>query len=91
MEFSFNKNLFNNNVNKKKGILELGNIYNQVQDNYSQYQGLIKNNNNAPRTRTDYDPSKNAGLPITKVATQQYDFKKPESYPEYVTKDLNGF
>ena len=46
MEFSFNKNLFNNNVNKKKGILELGNIYNQVQDNYSQYQGLIKNNNN---------------------------------------------
>jgi len=91
MEFSFNKNLFNNNVNKKKGILELDNIYNQVQDNYSQYQGLIENNNNAPRTRTDYDPSKNAGLPITKVAPQQYDFKKPESYPEYVTKGLSGF
>jgi hypothetical protein len=91
MKFDFN-NIFNNNVNKKKGILELGNIYNNVQNEYDQYQGLIENNkNNQPTTRTDYDPSQNGGYPIHKVAPNFVNFNKPESYPEYVTKDLNGF
>ena len=63
-----------------------------MRDNYNQYQGLIENNkNNAPATRTDYDPSTNAGLPINMVAPQQLNFKKPESYPEYVTQGLTGF
>lgn len=91
MKFDFN-NIFNNNVNKKKGILELGNIYSNVQNEYDQYQGLIENNNNnQPTTTTDYDPSKNGGYPIHKVAPMGVNFNKPESYPEYVTKDLTGF
>ena len=93
-EFSFNKNIFGNNVQRKENmqnnILGLNNIYNNVQDNFNQYQGLI--NNVQPNvTKPVYDPSTNAGLPISQVAPPSYNFETATEYPEYVTAPLNNF